>query len=95
MYATENYREVELILSDSRAKGIFIAEQFRGFDVAAMLERLQPTLPGLQHVWTVRGTRGAQPDLQGLLAEGINLNEHKLVVTGRATVCRRWLANKR
>ena len=62
-------REVELILSDSRAKGIFIAEQFRGFDFAAMLERLRPTLPGLQHVWTVRGKRGAQQDLQGLLAD--------------------------
>ncbi|MGB3069900.1 MAG: AMP-binding protein [Ottowia sp.] len=49
-------REVELILSDSRAKGIFIAEHFRGFDFAGMMARLQPGLPALQHVWTVRGT---------------------------------------
>lgn len=60
-------REVELILSDSRAKGIFIAEQFRGFDYAAMLERLQPTLPMLQHVWTVRGPHDAQRDMAELM----------------------------
>lgn len=52
-------REVELILSDSRAKGIFIAEQFRGFDHAAMLARLRPALPMLKHVWTVRGATAA------------------------------------
>ena len=61
-------REVELILSDSRAKGIFIAENFRGFDFAAMLARLRPALPTLQHVWTVRGSAGSGHDLQDLIA---------------------------
>ncbi|MDO8705603.1 MAG: AMP-binding protein [Sulfuricaulis sp.] len=61
-------REVELILSDSRAKGIFIAENFRGFDFAAMLARLRPTLPKLEHVWTVRGATDGPGDLRGLVA---------------------------
>ena len=61
-------REVELILSDSRAKGIFIAESFRGFDFAAMLGRLRPALPTLAHVWTVRGTAGHGDDLLDLIA---------------------------
>jgi acyl-CoA synthetase (AMP-forming)/AMP-acid ligase II len=62
-------REVELILSDSRAKGIFIAESFRGYDFAAMLARLRPALPLLAHVWTVRGTAGSGQDLQDLLSD--------------------------
>lgn len=63
--------EVELILSDSRAKGIFVAERFRGFDFAAMLARLRPALPNLAHVWTVRGTQPntADGDLRTLMAD--------------------------
>ena len=34
-------RDVQLILSDSRAKGIFVARQFRGFDYAQMMARLE------------------------------------------------------
>ncbi|MCM2346940.1 MAG: AMP-binding protein [Acidovorax soli] len=62
--------EVELILRDSRAKGMFVAQEFRGFDHAQMMQRLQPRLPHLQHVWTVRGTAqgGAWEDLTALLA---------------------------
>lgn len=62
-------REVELILSDSRAKGIFVAENFRNFDFVQMLSRLRPSLPTLQHVWTVRGAAGNGNDLQDLLAD--------------------------
>lgn len=63
--------EVALILSDSRAKGIFVAERFRGFDFAAMLARLRPALPNLAHVWTVRGTQPdtADGDLRTLMAD--------------------------
>ena len=63
--------EVALILSDSRAKGIFVAERFRGFDFAAMLARLRPALPALAHVWTVRGTQPntADGDLRTLMAD--------------------------
>ncbi|NPC56685.1 AMP-binding protein [Caenimonas sp. S4] len=62
-------REVELILSDSRAKGIFVARQFRGFDYLEMLRGLLPALPHLKHVWTVQGEAGSPGDLSGLLAE--------------------------
>ncbi len=63
--------EVALILSDSRAKGIFVAERFRGFDFAAMLARLRPALPNLAHVWTVRGSDpdAADGDLRTLMAD--------------------------
>ena len=61
-------REVELILSDSRAKAIFIAENFRGYDFAAMLARIAPDVPTLQHVWTVRGAFGTGRDLRDLIA---------------------------
>jgi acyl-CoA synthetase (AMP-forming)/AMP-acid ligase II len=60
--------EVELILSDSRAKGIFVAESFRGFDYRAMVARLLPVLPTLEHVWTVRGTSNDALDLRDLIA---------------------------
>ncbi|MBP6900339.1 MAG: AMP-binding protein [Burkholderiaceae bacterium] len=63
-------REVELILDDCRARGIFVAQQFRGFDHQAMLQRLRPRLPRLQQLWTVRGDVGAADDLSTLLAEG-------------------------
>ena len=59
--------EVQLILSDSRAKGIFVAKEFRGFDYAQMMTRLKPSPSRLQHVWTVRGEPGVADDLQALL----------------------------
>nr|WP_145550128.1 AMP-binding protein [Variovorax boronicumulans] len=61
-------REVELILSDSRAKVIFIAESFRGYDFAAMLARVAPNVPTLRHVWTVRGQAGTGRDMRDLVA---------------------------
>jgi acyl-CoA synthetase (AMP-forming)/AMP-acid ligase II len=61
-------REVELILSDSRAKGIFVCESFRGYDFAAMLDRIRPGLPCLEHVWTVRGSSPSR-DLGSLLVD--------------------------
>ena len=47
--------EVQLILADSQAKGIFVAHEFRGFNYLLMMQRLRSMLPNLQHVWTVRG----------------------------------------
>ncbi|HMO44873.1 MAG TPA: AMP-binding protein [Rubrivivax sp.] len=61
-------REVELILADCGAKGIFVPERFRNFNHLQMLQRMRERLPALQHVWTVRGEGGA-PDLRELLAE--------------------------
>ena len=63
-------REVELILSDSRAKGIFLAQRFRGFDYLQMMQGLRAGLPQLQQVWTVQGEPGTDADLSALLAEG-------------------------
>ena len=68
-------KEVQLILADSQAKGIFIAQQFRGFDYAQMMARLLPSLPQLQHVWTVRGDGGKASDLRDLVAEAPPLPE--------------------
>jgi len=62
-------REVELILADSRAKAIFIAHRFRGFDHLEMMNRLRPNLPHLQHVWTVQGEPDSADDLAALLRE--------------------------
>jgi len=62
-------REVELILADCGAKGIFVPERFRGFDHLAMVQGLRARLPALRHVWSVRGetpTPGVT-DLRALL----------------------------
>ncbi len=47
--------EVRFILKDARAKLLFIPEQFRNFDYPAMVQRLRPELPDLQHVVVLRG----------------------------------------
>jgi acyl-CoA synthetase (AMP-forming)/AMP-acid ligase II len=62
-------REVELILADSHAKGIFVPHRFRGFDYLEMMQRLQPNLPQLQQVWTVQGEPGCADDIAALLQE--------------------------
>ena len=63
------HHEVEQILKDSRAKGIFVAATFRGFDYAAMMVELRPALPALQHVWTVRGAVDSKHDLRALITD--------------------------
>ncbi len=52
------YRDAEfgLILKHCRAKAIIVPETFRGFDYAAMLERLRPQLPDLAHVIVARAS---------------------------------------
>lgn len=65
-------REVELILGDCRAKGIFIAQRFRNFDYLDMVDRMRARLPALKEVWTVQG-EGSAPDLRDLLAEDVPL----------------------
>lgn len=66
-------REVELILADSKAKAVFIAESHRGFSYAEMLERLRPSLPDLQYVWTVRAAVPNPNDFSALVAQGPEL----------------------
>ena len=46
--------EVGLILEDCGARIAFIPERFRGFDYAAMMERLRPRLRRLEHIILVR-----------------------------------------
>lgn len=63
--------EVTLMLGDCNASAFFVASSFRKFDYAAMAERIQPSLPALRHVFTVRG-EGAD-DFAALLREGRTL----------------------
>jgi acyl-CoA synthetase (AMP-forming)/AMP-acid ligase II len=50
------YRDAEVrhMLADCGAKVFFVAETFRNFDYAAMVDRIRPDLPDLQHVVYVR-----------------------------------------
>ena len=59
--------EVQLILADSQAKGIFVAHEFRGFNFLQMMLRLRPKLPNLLHVWTVRGQDATCADFREML----------------------------
>ncbi len=61
-------REVAQMLGDCGASAFFVASSFRNYDFAAMARRVQAELPGLAHVFTLRG-EGAD-DYAALLAEG-------------------------
>jgi acyl-CoA synthetase (AMP-forming)/AMP-acid ligase II len=63
------YRDAEVrqMLGDCGAKAFFFTENFRGFDFAAMVNRLRPDLPSLAHAIPVRG---AGPGLAELVAAG-------------------------
>lgn len=54
------YRDAEMLqmLADCRCRALFVAPRFRGFDYAAMVQRIAPNLPDLQHVIYVRGEGG-------------------------------------
>ncbi|AJE87277.1 fatty-acid--CoA ligase [Streptomyces albus] len=54
--------EVRHVLQHSGARVSIVPEEFRKFDYRAMLEEIRPDCPDLQHVITVRSTKG-----QGLL----------------------------
>ena len=60
--------EVAQMLGDCRARAVFVPSAFRKFDYAAMAARIQPNLPDLAHVFTVRGN--GPNDYAALLAEG-------------------------
>nr|WP_245892709.1 AMP-binding protein [Novosphingobium guangzhouense] len=64
--------EVSLMLADCGARAVFVPASFRKFDYAAMARRIADTLPGLVHVFTVRG-EGAD-DYAALVAEGRELS---------------------
>jgi acyl-CoA synthetase (AMP-forming)/AMP-acid ligase II len=47
-------REVQQMLADGGARAFFVTETFRNYDFAAMVERIKPALPALEHVILVR-----------------------------------------
>lgn len=64
------YRDHEVLqmLSDCGASALFVPARFRKFDYTAMAQRIAADLPGLQHVFTVRG-EGAD-DFKALVVQG-------------------------
>ena len=60
--------EVTQMLGDCGARALFVPTVFRKFDFGAMAGRIQQNLPGLTHVFSLRGT-GPQ-DYEALLSEG-------------------------
>jgi acyl-coenzyme A synthetase/AMP-(fatty) acid ligase len=64
------YRDAELqqMLADCGCRLVFLAESFRGFDYAAMADRIGKALPRLEHVIFVRG--GGASGYDALLSNG-------------------------
>lgn len=70
------YRDAEVLqmLCDSASKAFFVAERFRNTDYAAMVDRLRPNLPALQHVIYVRSNERA-PNYADLIELGRSLRQ--------------------
>lgn len=68
------YRDAEVIqmLGDSRSRAFFVAETFRNYDFGAMVDRVRPHLPALEHVIYVRPAERT-PNLADLIAHGRGL----------------------
>ncbi|MEY2943751.1 MAG: hypothetical protein RLY97_1765 [Pseudomonadota bacterium] len=62
--------EVGMMLANCGAKLLFIASEFRGYDYAAMAERLRGGLPDLQHIVIVRGARKGMLRYDAMLVHG-------------------------
>ncbi|MCB2059845.1 MAG: AMP-binding protein [Novosphingobium sp.] len=60
--------EVSLMLGDCGARAFFVASSFRNYDFAAMAARIRGNLPGLEHIFTVRGS--GPDDYATLVAQG-------------------------
>lgn len=69
------YRDAEVrqMLGDSGARAIFFAETVRGYDHAAMLDRIAPDLPRLTHRIGVRSA-GTEVSYEHLVAHGRGLS---------------------
>ncbi|MGK2866421.1 MAG: AMP-binding protein, partial [Mycobacterium sp.] len=59
--------ELQFILNDADVRMIFIPSRFRGFDYAAMLDRVIATLPTPPEVVVIRGEHPGQTPLADLL----------------------------
>lgn len=64
--------EIEYMLADSEAKGVISIAQADGFDILAMLDRLAPRLPRLEHVIPLAPVAGRPIDLGALVATPID-----------------------
>lgn len=60
--------EVTQMLADCRAAALFVPGAFRTFDYGAMAARIAADLPGLRHIFTVRGD--GDDDYAALVGEG-------------------------
>jgi len=65
------YRDAEVayMLADARARGAFFAPAWRGFDYAAMMARLAPSLPELRLLSAVRGDEPHADSFEALVGE--------------------------
>jgi cyclohexanecarboxylate-CoA ligase len=66
-------RELRFMLDTARSRVLIVAETFRGYDHAALAERIRADLPTLEHVVVVRGNRAgalAFADLLGDTGDG-------------------------
>ncbi|MEO7688539.1 MAG: AMP-binding protein [Sphingomonas sp.] len=68
------YRDAEVrqMLGDCGARIFFVAETFRSIDYAAMIDRIRPSLPALEHVVYVRPA-SRTPSLTALVDHGRTL----------------------
>jgi acyl-CoA synthetase (AMP-forming)/AMP-acid ligase II len=57
------------MLADSGARAVFFPPAWRGYDYAAMMQRLAPSLPRLELLIPVRGASGISDGFEALLAE--------------------------
>jgi len=62
--------EVGMMLRDCGAKVLFVPQQYRRFDFAAMAARLRSDLPALEHIVVVRGSWAGMLTYDGLIAGG-------------------------
>jgi acyl-coenzyme A synthetase/AMP-(fatty) acid ligase len=92
------YRDAEMrqMLGDCDCRALILTPNFRGFDFAAMAERIAPDLPGLRHILFVRGAgeglayeelieagRGRNPAGSGLAPDSPKLLLYTSGTTGR------------
>ena len=70
--------EVAFMLADAGVKAAFFPTDYRGFDYAAMMQRLAPTLPGLRLLCSVRGEPGGD-SYEAMIGEGKRLTERPKV----------------
>lgn len=70
--------EVAFMLADAGVKAAFFPTDYRGFDYAAMMQRLAPTLPGLRLLCSVRGEPGGD-SYEAMIGEATRLTERPKV----------------